>query len=174
MYVREQALTMIETTSPTIIAGAELRAIRQRVFRERQTTLDSEAVPYQLADWRATLESFRRMTRATLLDLSERAFETQPDPDEVWSAGQIVRHLAQIQIDVFLGPIRAANGLPAPTAAELGVPAGEGPLPRAAAIAALDIADQHLDASLPSCRPRSTWPPACRTTPSARSAPGGC
>jgi hypothetical protein len=139
---------MIETTAPTSIAGAELRAMRQRVFRAHETTLDSEAAAYTLADLRSTLESFRRMTRATLLDLSARAFEPQPaasNGDAVWSAGQIVRHLAQVQIDVFLNPIRAVNGLPAPTAAELGVPAGDGPLTRAQAIAALDIADRQLE-----------------------------
>jgi hypothetical protein len=139
---------MIETTAPTSIAGAELRAMRQRVFRARETTLDSEAAAYTLADLRATLESFRRMTRATLTDLSERAFEDQPagaSGDAAWSAGQIVRHLAQIQIDVFLGPIRVANGLPSPTAVEVGVPAGDGPLTRAEAIGTLDVADGHLE-----------------------------
>ena len=139
---------MLETTSPTVIAGAELRAIRQRAFRRRETTLDDEATPYTLADWQATCASFRRMTRATLLDLSERAFEAQPATatgDEVWSAGQIVRHMAQTQIDIFFGDMRKAYALPAPSAAELGVPDGAGPLTRAAALAALDIADSDLE-----------------------------
>jgi hypothetical protein len=139
---------MIDTAAPASITGAELRAIRQRVFRARETTLDSEAAAYTLAELRATLESFRRMTRATLTDLSERAFDAQPAHDagdDRWSAGQIVRHLAQVQIDVFLGPIRAANGLPAPSAEELGVPSGVGALTRADAIVALDIADRQLE-----------------------------
>jgi hypothetical protein len=137
---------MAHTATPTVIAGAELRAMRQRAFRTRESTLDSEAAPYTLADWRATIESFRRMTRVTLTDLSERAFASQPGSSEteVWSAGQIVRHLAQTQIDTFFAAIRRANTLPAPSSAELGVPDGDAPLTRAQALAALDVADRDV------------------------------
>jgi hypothetical protein len=137
------------TVQATIIDAATLRDVRAKVFRRRESTLDQEALAYGLPDWERTLTHYSARMRDALHALPDRAFEAQPrtGEDDVWSAGQIVRHTLETQTDVFFKAIRqiadideggtAADLVSIPTGADVGL---------ADTLTMLDAIDRDIDA----------------------------
>jgi hypothetical protein len=106
-------------SSVAALDHAAFGAIIQRVFRERTSTMVDEARPYSVAELHDSLTSSRRAMRALLETLPETAFEPQPaiGDEPCWSAGQIVVHTVEYQVNTFLRAARLAVGLvPGPEA----------------------------------------------------------
>lgn len=128
-----------------------LRAAGNRVFREKISTLDEEAAPYALDDFRLALGVIRVGMRSEMEWLPDQSFEEQP-PDRnghhVWSAGQIVNHIGHAQIVTTDWLYRALGVEPAEAAHPLtdltdaGTP---GLLTREQALHVLDVADRELE-----------------------------
>lgn len=109
------------STSPTtarVLTSAEVRAVRTAMFLSREVTLDEGGRSLGTPTLLATMRSMRAEIRPELEQLADGAFEPQaPTADGalVWSAGQVIDHLLDIQVNVFGGWARAAAGLPATT-----------------------------------------------------------
>lgn len=131
--------------------STQLRAARNRVFRERISTLDEEAEPYSLDDLRLALGVIRVGMRSEMEWLPDQAFEQQPadsSGDDVWSAGQVVNHVTHAQIGMTqwlhealaIEPLSEAHPLTDLTDAST-----PGLLSREQALHALDVADRELE-----------------------------
>ncbi|RIK45587.1 MAG: hypothetical protein DCC58_05990 [Chloroflexi bacterium] len=134
----------------TIVNAAALREARAAVFRRRESTIDDEARRYTLRDWEHTLRHYTAAARATVERLPESAFQPQPDDPEgnpVWSAGQIVGHLFEAQVNIFFRAIRQAAGIDAAReATELTTAPLTTHTDREDALAILTAADDDIDA----------------------------
>lgn len=132
--------------------STQLRAARNRVFRERISTLDEEAEPYSLDDLRLALGVIRVGMRSEMEWLSDRAFEQQPagsNGKDVWSAGQVVNHVAHAQIGMTSWLQEALVVEPSPDPhplTDLTDASAPGLLSREQALHALDVADRELEA----------------------------
>jgi len=132
----------------TVVGHDEFRAIIQRVFRARATTMIEEAQRYSLADLEATLLQLRAEMREQLLGLPDAAFDAQPgnaDGKPVWSAGQVIGHVRDAQMNTFLRACRRAAGLPSGPVAPSGGKNLEYDLQtRAQSLAILDESDRDV------------------------------
>ena len=80
---------------------SDFEGIRQRVFRDRNSTLDDEAAHFLLDDLRLLLGVSRLGMRSEIEWLPDRTFEDQGLDDngnEIWTAGQVVNHIGHAQI----------------------------------------------------------------------------
>jgi hypothetical protein len=138
-------------SSVAALDHAAFGAIIQRVFRERTSTMVDEARPDSVAEFHDSLTSSRRAMRALLETLPETAFEPQPaiGDEPCWSAGQIVVHTVEYQVNTFLRAARLAVGLvPGPEVARYQDHATVPTLSRAEALALLDLGDRDVAAVL--------------------------
>lgn len=99
------------------IAVEDLMHVSERVFGTRESTLESEAADMEVADLKHTVLVIRRVLASAAVALPEFAYEAQPDdPDgnDVWSAGEVVSHIAGTMIwtDANLRKIRGEEELP--------------------------------------------------------------
>jgi hypothetical protein len=137
------------TAQATVIDAAALREVRAKVFRRRESTLDQEATLYGLLYWERTLTHYSARMRDALESLPERAFAEQPRSaeDEVWSAGQIVRHTLETQVDIFFKAIRQIAGTDeGSTAADLAsIPTGV-QISQSETLSLLDAIDRDINA----------------------------
>lgn len=95
------------------ITQEQLGEIGRKVFTTRESTLEQEASALNVGDMRSGLVEARREQREALASLPEQAFTTQQpgEGEDVWSAGQIVAHLAN-SFGSMTGFIRPILGLP--------------------------------------------------------------
>lgn len=106
------------TPTPRVLTSAEVREVRAAAFQRRELTLDEGGRSFSMRTLMATLRSMRAEVRPELEQLAEAAFDAQepaPDGGLVWSAGQVIDHVYDIQVNVFGGWVRAAVGLPPTT-----------------------------------------------------------
>jgi hypothetical protein len=83
------------------LASPDFAGIRQRVFRDRCSTLDEEAACFLLDDLRLMLGVSRLGMRSEIEWLPDRMFEDQgvdANGNEIWTAGQVVNHIGHAQI----------------------------------------------------------------------------
>jgi hypothetical protein len=134
------------TIAVTLIESAQLREIRARVFRTRETTVADAARAYGLADYEATLTGMRREMRELVETLPDTAFELQLTSDDPrWSAGEVVGHIRHAQMNIYLPAARAAVARPPGRGAQRPDADGVHPaLSRIAALAVLDDAGRDL------------------------------
>jgi len=79
----------------------DFEGVRQRVFRDRRSTLDVEAAHYLLDDLRLMLGVSRLGMRSEIEWLPDQMFEDQgldANGNEIWTAGQVVNHIGHAQI----------------------------------------------------------------------------
>jgi hypothetical protein len=135
------------TISTPVISHDEFRAIIQRAILGRATTLPEEAAPYSVADLHGTALFIYRELRHLLETLPDSAFEpNRAGGDTRWSAGQIIAHTVEYQINTFLRAARLAVGMPSgpemPTYPDhAAIPA----FSRENALALLDLGDRELE-----------------------------
>jgi len=125
------------------------RGMIQRVFGERRSTMIDEARPYAVAELHATQARTRDQMRGLLETLPHAAFEPAVKEDEhgeaPWSAGQVIAHAVDAQINTFLRAARLAVGLGlGPDVPSHPDPALMPALSRADSLALLDIGDRDL------------------------------
>lgn len=131
--------------------GAFFASTRKRVFLDRLSTLDDEASPYSMDDLRLALGLIRVGIRSEVEWLPGWAFEDQPataSGAEVWSAGQIVNHIGQAQIEMTEW-LQHALGIDTPEEphplTDLTDAEHPGLLTREQALHVLDVADRELE-----------------------------
>jgi hypothetical protein len=139
---------------------ASFQAVRQRVFRERRTTLDLEAAPFTIDDLRLALGVIRLGMRTEVEWLPLAAYEAQPagsSGNEVWTAGQVVNHIGNTQIGLT-GWLHQALGLAAADTEHPLVNLTDedepGLLTREQSIHVLDVAERELELmfdAIPDC-----------------------
>lgn len=102
------------------ISLADLDALRMRVFGTRASTLECSARDYKLDVLCRSVASVFDAMLTDLDELPERAFGRQPDDidgNDVWSAGEIVSHLAEMELAaVPYWELVTGNRLPDPPA----------------------------------------------------------
>lgn len=150
--------------------SSALKAVHQRVFSQRLSTLESEAIPYTLDDLRLVFGVTRLGIRSEAEWLPDDAFgEQRPAAEghEVWSAGQIVNHIGHTQIGLtvwlagLIGIELAAGPHPLTDLTDVEHP---GLLTREQSLHVLDVADRELE-SLFDTIPTGTDPPKQATHP---------
>ena len=133
------------------LESSTLRAIQQRVFEQRLSTLETEAAPYSLDDLRLAFGVTRLGLRSEVEWLPDAAFEAQhPDPDgkEIWSAGQIVNHIGHTQIGLtawLLGLMDVASPSGPHPLMDLTDVERPGLVTREQSLHVLDVADRELE-----------------------------
>jgi hypothetical protein len=134
---------------------AELRAIVERVFRDRSSSLQAEGERVGSARLCGSIMTLRVEMIGVVAGISDFGFTPIEDPppgEAGWTAGQIVSHNAErllwalLHADATLGGGNV-GGVPP----ELAAGAAEPPLPleRDRALDVLAAADRYLDAALP-------------------------
>ncbi|CAN5522762.1 hypothetical protein BH23CHL2_BH23CHL2_07900 [soil metagenome] len=81
----------------TSYSAEELMHIIERVFVTKESTLEAEASGRSVEDLKQTTLVVRRMLRSVAIALPDSAYEEQPDDidgNDVWSAGEIISHIA--------------------------------------------------------------------------------
>lgn len=144
-----------EQPRPTLVKerldNSAFKAIRQRVFVQRISTLEDEARLYSLDDLRLVFGVTRLGIRSETEWLPDHAFDEQPcDPNghEVWSAGQIVNHIGHTQIGLtaWLTGLLGIESRPGPhPLTDLTDVEYPGLLTREQALHVLDVADWELE-----------------------------
>lgn len=139
---------------------SEFQAVRQRVFRDRQSTLDQEAEPYSLDDLRLALGVVRLGMRSEIEWLPDAAFEDRGvdrHGNEIWTAGQVVNHIGYTQIGLTawlhqsLGLLPSDEPHPLVDLTDADEP---GRLTREQSLHVLDVAEQTLETmfdAVPDC-----------------------
>ncbi len=131
--------------------SSTLKAIQRRVDQQRISTLETEAAPYSLDDLRLAFGVTRLGLRSEVEWLPDHAFEEQgsdPDGNEIWSAGQIVNHLGHTQIGLtawllgLMGVEPPAGPNPLIDLTDVEYP---GLLTREQSLHVLDVADRELE-----------------------------
>lgn len=131
--------------------SSSLRAIQQRVFEQRLSTLETEAAPYSLDDLRLVFGVTRLGLRSEVEWLPDHAFEARdPDPDgnEIWSAGQIVNYIGHTQIGLtawLLGLMDVEPPAGPHPLTDLTDVERPGLLTREQSLHVLDVADRELE-----------------------------
>ena len=85
---------------PTAIELNEIYDIGQRVFYSRSASIHEVADDYDLETLSATTEMILDHLLAEVSDLPDSAYERQPDDvdgSDVWSAGEILSHLVEVE-----------------------------------------------------------------------------
>ena len=85
----------------SVVPVAELMQSAQRIFVQREASLESEAADRSVEDLKQTVIAVRRMLKAAATGLPESAYERQPDDvdgSDVWSAGEVISHIAETMI----------------------------------------------------------------------------
>jgi hypothetical protein len=130
---------------------SEFQAARQRVFRDRRSTLDLEAEPYSLDDLRLALGVVRLGMRSEIEWLPDAAFEDRGvdrHGNEIWTAGQVVNHIGHTQIGMTswlhqsLGLLSADDDHPLVNLTDADEP---GRLTREQSLHVLDVAERELE-----------------------------
>ncbi len=85
----------------TTFKSEDLMGISERVFGTRESTLEEEAAAASVPDLKQSVRAIRRMLASAAGALPESAYAAQPDDqdgNDVWSAGEIVSHIAGTMI----------------------------------------------------------------------------
>jgi hypothetical protein len=131
------------------INGRALRAIEGRIFERGEGGVEDAAAAYSLDQLLMTIRAARARSRASVATLPELAFHTQPVAaagDAVWSAGEIIGHLAESMLWFGFALERLAGRDP-DTPVDIPTVCVRD---RAATLALLDEADRLLDKNLAS------------------------
>jgi hypothetical protein len=131
--------------------STDFEGVRQRVFRDRRSTLDDEAAHFQLDDLRLLLGVSRLGMRSEIEWLPDCTFEDQgldANGNEVWTAGQVVNHIGHAQIGMMdwlhdaLGRGFCVEQHPLTDLTDAQVP---GRLTREQSLHVLDVAERELE-----------------------------
>lgn len=131
--------------------SSALKAIQQRVFKERLSSLEAEAAAYSLDELRLVFGVTRLGIRSEVEWLPDHAFEARgvdPAGHEIWSAGQIVNHIGHSQIGLtawLLGLLNVAAPAGPHPLTDLTDVEQPGLLTREQSLHVLDVADRELE-----------------------------
>jgi hypothetical protein len=140
----------LEAGAGELLAGIDpetLRELEKSIFERGQGSVEEAADRFPRADLETTIREARATTRSMLDELPEHAFEAQPlgsAGETVWSAGEIVGHLAEAMLWFEFALTRLAGCDAAVPADMPGVIMRD----RAGSLATLEFADRVLDRNL--------------------------
>jgi hypothetical protein len=140
-----------------IIDPETLRGLEERIFGSGQGSVESAAAEFQRVALEQTIREPRRAMRTAIGALPDRAFDAQPTGPEgeaVWSAGEVVGHIAESMLWLEFALTRLSGGDPT---APLDMP-GVIVRDRAESLATLELADRVLGRNLASTTALSDEP----------------
>lgn len=137
---------MRATSRTPVIELAELEVIRQRIFTSDEPSLKDTAACFGLDTLGRTMTSVLDAIAAEVAQAPGDAFRPQADDidgSDVWSAGEILAHLGEMELAALPFWERVCGGSLVDPPAELIESFEQPPATRAGCLALLELIDRH-------------------------------